>query len=238
MALTAGGAAMPALGLPVPGSAQAAANEGALVAPNPTPTLPAPFAAPLQWPGGVQAAPFGPHDHRLCQHGALGAEQLGYALDVMEARGEFAPESAEAHQFVLDYVKDALMHEVGHALGLRHNFRASRVYSDEQLSDPEFTRANGTTGSVMEYNAVNLPRPGRQGGTPFMTTLGPYDYWAVEYAYKPAPAGAGAEQEREMLGAIAARSSEPLLAYGTDEDAWFGIDPETIQLDLGNDPVA
>ncbi|MBL8342850.1 MAG: zinc-dependent metalloprotease, partial [Rubrivivax sp.] len=38
--------------------------------------------------------------------------------------------------------------------------------------------------------------------------------------------------------AIAARSSEPLLAYGTDEDAWFGIDPETIQLDLGNDPVA
>ncbi len=41
-----------------------------------------------------------------------------------------------------------------------------------------------------------------------------------------------------MLQAIAARSSEPLLAYGTDEDAWFGIDPETIQLDLGNDPIA
>jgi len=41
-----------------------------------------------------------------------------------------------------------------------------------------------------------------------------------------------------MLQAIAARSNEPLLAYGTDEDAWFGIDPETIQLDLGNDPIA
>ena len=48
----------------------------------------------------------------------------------------------------------------GHTLGLRHNFRASRAYTEAQLSDPEFTRAHGTAGSVMEYNAVNLPRPG------------------------------------------------------------------------------
>jgi hypothetical protein len=234
LAATAGGAATAALGLP-PGAGPGSPVpfDGALA----TGAAIAPFATPPAWPGSVAGAPFGPHDHRLCQYGALGGEQLGYALDVMEARGEFAPDSAEAHQFVLDYVKDALMHEVGHALGLRHNFRASRVYSDEQLSDPEFTRVNGTTGSVMEYNAVNLPRPGQRGGTPFMATLGPYDYWAVEYAYKPAPAGASTAEEREMLGAIAARSSEPLLAYGTDEDAWFGIDPETIQLDLGNDPI-
>jgi hypothetical protein len=71
-----------------------------------------------------------------------------------------------------------------------------------------------------------------------MPTLGPYDYWAVEYAYKPLPDDLTPEQQREALRTIAARSSEPLLAYGTDEDAWFGIDPETIQLDLGNDPVA
>jgi hypothetical protein len=135
-------------------------------------------------------------------------------------------------------VRDILMHEVGHALGLRHNFRASRVYSDAQLSDPEFTRVHGTTGSVMEYQAVNLPRPGERGGAPFMTTLGPYDYWAVEYAYKPLPPGATPEQEREELQRIAGRSSEPLLAYGTDEDSAAGIDPETIQLDLGNDPIA
>jgi hypothetical protein len=50
--------------------------------------------------------------------------------------------------------------------------------------------------------------------------------------------GATPEQEREELQRIAARSNEPLLAYGTDEDAAFGIDPETIQLDLGSDPIA
>ena len=33
-----------------------------------------------------------------------------------------------------------------------------------------------------------MPRPGRPGGVPFQTTLGPYDHWAIEYAYKPLPA--------------------------------------------------
>ncbi|HYN60073.1 MAG TPA: zinc-dependent metalloprotease [Rubrivivax sp.] len=172
--------------------------------------------------------------HAHCQFGDLAAEQLGYALDVLEARGDIDPESAKAEQFVQDYVKDTIMHEVGHSIGLRHNFRASRAYTEAQLSDLEFTRAHGTTGSVMEYNAINLPRPGQRGGTPFQNTLGPYDYWAIEYAYKPiAPQDEGAELMR-----IAARSNEPLLAYGTDEDAAFGIDPETIQLDLGSDPIA
>jgi hypothetical protein len=173
-----------------------------------------------------------------CLHGEVAAEQLGYALDVMEARGELDPDSPLAQQFVQDYVKDAIMHEVGHALGLRHNFRASRVYTEAQLADAEFTRAHGTTGSVMEYNAVNLPSPGKTGGVPFQTTLGPYDYWAIEYAYKPMAAGSTPEAEKAELQRIAARSSEPLLAFGTDEDTYFGLDPETIQLDLGNDPIA
>ena len=199
-----------------------------------TAAAPPAFAAPFELPGGNPDR----HDHRLCRAGALAAEQLGYALDVLEARDELAPDSPIAQQFVLDYVKQVIMHEVGHALGLRHNFRASRAYTEAQLSDPDFTRAHGTAASVMEYSAVNLPAPGRDGGMPFQTALGPYDYWAIEYAYKPMPAGSEAEAERIELQRIAARSSEPLLAFGTDEDNAFGIDPETIQLDLGSDPIA
>ena len=169
-----------------------------------------------------------------CAHAEMAAEQLGYALDVLEARDEIAADSAQAQQFVLDSIRETILHEVGHTLGLRHNFRASRAYSDAQLSDAAFTREHGTTGSVMEYHAINLARPGEAGGTPFQLALGPYDFWAIEYAYRPlAP-----DEETAALQQIAARSSEPLLAYGTDEDHAYGIDPETIQLDLGSDPIA
>ncbi len=187
--------------------------------------LPAPFSA---------AAPAGPDSAVFCTYADAAAEQMGYALDVLAARDEIDPAGPEAQQFVLDYLKDTVMHEVGHVLGLRHNFRASRVYTEAQLADPDFTRANGTSGSVMEYRAVNLARSGEKGGTPFQLTLGPYDYWAIEYAYKPLPK----DDEAAELQHIAARSSEPLLAYGTDEDSSFGLDPETVQLDLGSDPVA
>ncbi|HJV60003.1 MAG TPA: zinc-dependent metalloprotease [Albitalea sp.] len=172
-----------------------------------------------------------------CDYADEAAEQLSYALDVLEARGDLDPASPEAEKFVYDYLKDVTMHEVGHTLGLRHNFRASHAYTDKQLSDPAFTYKNGITGSVMEYAAVNLATPGTPKDklpAPFNTTLGPYDYWAIEYAYKPLPAG----EEAAGLAKIAARSAEPLLAYGTDEDNFLGVDPESLQFDLGSDVLA
>jgi hypothetical protein len=177
-------------------------------------------------------------DARLCAHADQAAEQLSYALDVLAARGDVDPAGPEARQFVLDYLKDVTMHEVGHTLGLRHNFRASRIYSEEQISDPEFTRTHAFTGSVMEYAPINLPRPGEKGGTPFLSTLGPYDYWAIEYAYKTFPAATTPAAENEALEAIASRSGETELAYGTDEDNFLGIDPDSLHFDLGNDEVA
>ncbi|HRP27995.1 MAG TPA: zinc-dependent metalloprotease, partial [Burkholderiaceae bacterium] len=173
----------------------------------------------------------------VCTYADAAAEQLGYAQDVLEARGEIDPDSPQAREFVDAYLKDTTMHEVGHALGLRHNFRASRAYTAAQLADPAFTAAHGITASVMEYAAINLNGPGepRAGyGTPFNTTLGPYDYWAIEYAYKPIAAA----DEAAELQRIAARSREPQLAYGTDEDNFIGLDPESLQFDLGDDVIA
>ncbi len=174
------------------------------------------------------------HTHtEACQYGAHATEQLGLALDVLASRGELDPDGPEARTFVMEYIKDVTMHEVGHTLGLRHNFRSSQVYTDAQLSKLDFTTATGLAGSVMEYAPINLPAPGQPRGTYFQTTLGPYDYWAIEYAYKPFPK----EQEAAELQKIAARSAEPQLAYGTDEDSFLGIDPDALQFDLGKDPV-
>jgi hypothetical protein len=177
--------------------------------------------------------PFGTRAASSCQEEDFAAAELGFALDVLEARGEIEPDSPQAEQFVLEDLKDVVMHEVGHALGLRHNFRASTIYTQAQLNDPQFTREHGIAGSIMEYNAINIALPGERQGSYVMGTIGPYDYWAIEYGYREIPAA----DEAAVLKRIAGRSDEPLLAYSTDEDAAAAIDPDASQGDLGSDPL-
>ncbi len=176
-----------------------------------------------------------PADSAYCEYGDRAAAEAVFGLSLLEARGELAPDSPDVERFVAAYVKDMVMHETGHALGLRHNFRASTAYTQAQLADPEFTRVNGISGSVMEYNAWNLARRGERQGDYVMNALGPYDYWAVEYGYREfAP-----DDEAVALAAVAARSSEPVLAYATDEELSFGaLDPAVNSFDLGADPLA
>ncbi|MEY2687020.1 MAG: hypothetical protein RL375_1218, partial [Pseudomonadota bacterium] len=184
-------------------------------------------------PGAPVARAHHGHAAEACDHADLAAEELSYGLDVLAARGDLDPAGPEAEAFVQAYLKDVAMHEVGHTLGLRHNFRASKVYTDREVSDPAFTANHALSGSVMEYLPINLARPGDKPVAPFQTTLGPYDYWAIEYAYKPL----AADKELAELRQIAARSAEPELAFATDEDNYLGIDPESLHFDLGSDPV-
>ena len=197
----------------------------------------APLAAPDNARASLLANLGAPRDPQACMAADYAAEELGYGLDVLEARGEIDPDSPQAEAWVQAYLTDVTMHEVGHTLGLRHNFRASRVYSEKQVSDPEFTKTHALAGSVMDYVPVNLPRRGETGGTPFSTTLGPYDYWAIEYAYKPLPAGETPAQHKAELLAIAARDADRSLEFGTDEDNFLGVDPESLLFDLGDDPI-
>ena len=179
-----------------------------------------------------------------CDHAEIAAEQMAYGLDVWalahDVPGDLPPDSAEVKSFVLAYLRDTTMHEVGHALGLRHNFKASRWRTQAQLLDARLTAREGNSASVMDYAAINLSAPGQPPVTPFQTTLGPYDYWAIEYAYKPLPAGTA--EQRDALDAIARRSADPKLVhaldYGTDEDNALGLDPEALTFDLGRDPIA
>jgi Met-zincin/Domain of unknown function (DUF5117)/Domain of unknown function (DUF5118) len=168
-----------------------------------------------------------------CNYMAEKAQDLHFAMDILEARG-LEMDSPEAEQLAQSYVFDVIMHEVGHTLGFRHNFRSSTIYSLKQVQDPNFTKVNGIAGSVMEYNPFNIAAKGDKQGEYGMSTLGPYDYLAVEYAYKPLDP----KTEKDDLAAIAAKAtSNPLLAYATDEDAIAGMDPEVNQRDLGADPI-
>ncbi len=173
-----------------------------------------------------------------CSYAADAAHELDFASDLLEARG-VAMDSPAADAVAQAYVKDTIMHEAGHVLGLRHNFRASTVYRLEDLRDPQFTRRQGMATSVMDYTPFNLALEGERQGEFRMSTIGPYDYWAIEYAYRPLDPG----EASEALAKIAARSTEPELAYGTDEDAgsgarFAGMDPAVNRFDLGSDPLA
>lgn len=134
-------------------------------------------------------------------------------------------------EFIGQAIKHITMHEVGHSLGLRHNFKASTMLTDEQLHDTTITRAKGLVGSVMDYSPLNIAPKGKKQGDFYSTTIGPYDYWAIEYAYKPIDGDEAGELKK-----IAARAPEHDHVYATDEDAFLNDDPYVNRWDLGSDP--
>ena len=180
------------------------------------------------------------HRHAIasdaCTYADEALAETQFALDLLVARGEQVERELRFGQrFVQAALKAVVIHEIGHTLGLRHNFRASTVFSLEQVSNPAFTRERGISGSVMDYTPINIALSGQPQPDFFERTIGPYDYWAIEYAYRPLPAAT----EAADLEAIAARGgSDPLLAFSSDEESHAAIDPEASQFDLGSDPLA
>lgn len=175
------------------------------------------------------------HDEAAhCEYAEHAVEQAAMGLELLSARGLIDPNGPDAERYIGDSLKDVTMHEVGHALGLRHNFKASTGVTAAQLRDPSFTKQRGVSNSVMDYNGLNLALEGEAQTDILMTTLGAYDYWAIEYGYREFAAG----QEAAGLAEIAGRSEKDRnLAYGTDEDV-MGFDPMVNQRDLGEDPLA
>ena len=156
--------------------------------------------------------------------------QIGLMAALMAAQGTIDPGGKVPEEFLGQAIKEVVMHEVGHTLGLRHNFKSSTFISLKDANNPEITRKKGMTGSVMDYAPANFAPKGEKQGDYFSDTLGPYDYWAIEYAYKPT------KDETTELAAIAAKSSGNDLIYATDEDTFLNPDPRVNLFDLG-DPL-
>jgi hypothetical protein len=147
--------------------------------------------------------------------------------------------AADRERYAQEWLYSTVMHEVGHTLGLRHNFQGSTAYTYAQLHDPAFTRAHGTTASVMDYTPANISASSERQADYFPMKLGAYDYWAVEYGYRAFPNVRSSSDEAVPLSRIAAHSTDPGHAYGTDEDATsISIDPRIQRFDLSNDPLA
>jgi hypothetical protein len=121
-----------------------------------------------------------------------------------------------------------------------HNKRGSQLHALGELHDAALTRRVGLSGSIMDYNQINLAPPGVKQGQFFPDQIGPYDTWAIQFGYTPALADAQAEAAR--AASLLARSTEPALGFGNDSDECTepgtGIDPRVLSFDMGSDPAA
>ncbi|MBI5367088.1 MAG: zinc-dependent metalloprotease [Planctomycetes bacterium] len=159
------------------------------------------------------------------------AQQAAFARTLEWVRRDAGGKVSE--EFIGQFLKELVMHEVGHTMGLRHNFKASSTVALSKINSAE--KPTQLSGSVMDYNAVNYAPKGQTQGCYQMLSLGAYDLWAIEYGYR---VPAGNQDEKGMLKAIAARAAEKELAYATDEDtSLMDPDPTAQRWDLADDPI-
>ncbi|MCX2974288.1 DUF5117 domain-containing protein [Halieaceae bacterium IMCC8485] len=169
-----------------------------------------------------------------CDLGALRGQNGAFAA--LASNDTFNEDS----EFIRQSVVDLVMHEVGHTLGLNHNFIASTYLTPEQLQDEQLTTERGVSSSVMDYTPANLAPPGRAQGRYFSDNVGIYDRWAIEFGYSE-PLD-NPEQEANRLATILSRSTLPGHAFSMDaetmNDSALGIDPRVLRYDSSADPVA
>ena len=181
-------------------------------------------------PGGLDVnSPF-----RHCELGAQMQMDQMFAAQALAAGGLG---EAQRAQLIEDSMYMLILHEIGHTLGLTHNMRASQLQPD--VFDAAAVAAKGLSGSVMDYEAVNVAPPGKTQTPFYQNRPGLYDLWAIEFGYAPSLVDAAPEKAR--LQALLARSTEPELAYGNDADDMRrpgrGIDPHINIYDHSGDAV-
>ncbi|NML23467.1 zinc-dependent metalloprotease [Pseudoflavitalea sp. G-6-1-2] len=148
----------------------------------------------------------------------------------------------KARQFPMDdtlmgkLIRFVCTHEVGHTLGLRHNFGASVNYPTDSLRNPHWLKQNGHTPSIMDYARFNyVAQPGdKVEQDELIPKIGVYDEWAIDYGYRwlpPLVKGEEAAVMKKWLGQTV--SSDQRLWFGTEVSKF---DARCLSEDLGDDP--
>jgi uncharacterized protein DUF4953/uncharacterized protein DUF5117 len=183
------------------------------------------------------APPFVDPDRRceaaLGMPAGLALVHLGLLAD-----GSLPPGSPLQEKFTNEMLVHTTLHEVGHTLGLTHNFRASTATPYDKLHDPEWTRANGLMSSVMDYATPNIALDGAQQGDYYGRVPGTADVWMIRYGYTPSKT-ADVAADYAFAEAIADESTRPEHPYSNDADTYpaDALDPRTAIWDLGSDPL-
>lgn len=126
-------------------------------------------------------------------------------------------------------------HEIGHTLGLPHNFGSSYAYPVDSLRSKSFTDKYATAPSIMDYARFNYVAQPGDGVVKMFPSIGEYDKWAVKWGYTWFPGNLTAQQEREKLDVwTKEKAGNPLYFYGRQGNAY---DPRDQSEDLGDNAM-
>ena len=130
-----------------------------------------------------------------------------------------------------EMMRQVIAHEIGHALGLPHNMKASSAYPVDSLRSGNFTQKFGIATTIMDYARYNyVAQPGDEN-IRFVRKLGPYDDYSIEWGYRYF--GKTPEQEKEILKKfVDEKSLNPIYMFGG-----YGNDPNSQTENIGDDPI-
>ena len=142
------------------------------------------------------------------------------------ARTLFTPEEE-----IGEMMRQVIAHEIGHALGLPHNMKASSAYPVDSLRSGKFTQKFGIATTIMDYARYNyIAQPGDEN-IRFIRQLGPYDDYSIEWGYRYF--GKNPDEEKEILRKFVDKKSlNPIFMFGG-----YGNDPNSQTENIGDDPV-
>jgi hypothetical protein len=171
-----------------------------------------------------------PMNAHYCSASALMQSNNLFAQNAVDAM-ELSEASKET--LIRESLRRLVLHEVGHTLGLNHNFKGSNLLSYEEILDKETTYEKGLCSSVMEYPSINFSLEAENQGLYYDTIPGPYDHWAIRFAYS--------EVDEIGLNEILNESTRPEHAFANDADdmrgTGKGMDPDAMIYDLTSEPV-
>lgn len=133
-----------------------------------------------------------------------------------------------------EMMRRVISHEVGHALGLPHNMKASYAYPTDSLRSATFTQKWGLAATIMDYTRYNyVAQPGDEG-VRWVRMLGPYDEYAINWGYRYIPNANSAEDEKAILNSwIREKAGDPVYLFGGGNS----YDPSSQTESVGDDPV-
>jgi hypothetical protein len=131
-----------------------------------------------------------------------------------------------------EMMRRVIAHEVGHALGLPHNMKASSAYPVDSLRSGDFTQKMGIATTIMDYARYNyVAQPGDKN-IRFVRQIGPYDHYAIEWGYRYFDGADMDQVDQKLKAMVDEKSLDPIYMFGGR-----GNDPNAQTENIGDDPV-